>query len=389
MKTNWITKKLEDVCEILDNKRKPISDKVRQNMKGDIPYYGANGQVGWINDYLLDDKLILLAEDGGNYLDPFKPNAYIIEGKAWVNNHAHVIKNKSEIIDFNWLFYVLAWSDIRSYVSGTTRLKLNQTRMREIPIPLPPLQEQKQIVSKIKECFTLLDKSEEKLKQAEDKLNKVMDSALERLIPDTLPEEDDRWEIKSLGDIFQVYTGKTPKTKEKLYYTNQDIPFVGPSDLPDSEIIITKANKYIDKYAVETGVVRLLPKDTVLLCCIGATIGKVGIAEVELTTNQQINSFIPNPKFDMKYLYFYLRKIRSLITTESSSTTMPILNKSKTENLPFIYPQDISRQKAISKKLEKLKTYSDESIRRLQGQKAFIKSLRQSILKKAFEGKLI
>lgn len=77
MKTNWITKKLEDVSDILDNKRKPISDKVRQNMKGEIPYYGANGQVGWINDYLLDDKLILLAEDGGNYLDPFKPNAYL------------------------------------------------------------------------------------------------------------------------------------------------------------------------------------------------------------------------------------------------------------------------------------------------------------------------
>ncbi len=274
--------------------------------------------------------------------------------------------------------------------SGTAMQNLKPMKViREIPINLPDLETQSEILSKIKECFTLLDKSEAKLKQAEDKLNKVMDSALERLIPHTLPEEDDRWEIKSLGDIFQVYTGKTPQTKEKLYYTNQDIPFVGPSDLPDSEIVITKANKYIDKYAIETGVVRLLPEDTVLLCCIGATIGKVGIAEVELTTNQQINSFIPNPKFDMKYLYFYLRKIRSLITTESSSTTLPILNKSKTENLPFIYPQDISRQKAISKKLEKLKTYSDESIRRIQEQKAFIKSLRQSILKKAFEGKLI
>jgi type I restriction enzyme S subunit len=401
MDKNWEIKKIREFAEI------QYGLTAKSNKIGQYHYVRItdiqNGEINWNNvpkvntsneilaKYVLNTGDILFARSGAT-----AGKSYLVDSvpkdAVFASYLIRVICNNQIVLpEFLYLYFQTYeyWENISYNTAGIAQPNVNGTKLGAMDVPLPPLQEQKQIVSKIKECFTLLDKSEEKLKQAEDKLNKVMDSALERLIPDTLPEEDDRWEIKSLGDIFQVYTGKTPKTKEKLYYTNQDIPFVGPSDLPDSEIVITKANKYIDKYAIETGVVRLLPKDTVLLCCIGATIGKVGIAEVELTTNQQINSFIPNPKFDMKYLYFYLRKIRSLITTESSSTTMPILNKSKTENLPFIYPQDISRQKAISKKLEKLKTYSDESIRRLQGQKAFIKSLRQSILKKAFEGKLI
>jgi len=88
---------LENIVEILDSQRIPVNSKEREGRKGRIPYYGATGQVGWIDDWLFNEELILLGEDGAPFLDPYKPKAYLIKGKSWVNNHAHVLRAKSGI----------------------------------------------------------------------------------------------------------------------------------------------------------------------------------------------------------------------------------------------------------------------------------------------------
>ena len=89
---NVAYKKLEDVCEILDSRRVPITAKDRK--AGDYPYYGANGLQDYVADYIFDDELVLLAEDGGNFGSKERPIAYRVSGKCWVNNHAHVLKAK-------------------------------------------------------------------------------------------------------------------------------------------------------------------------------------------------------------------------------------------------------------------------------------------------------
>ena len=129
----WKMVKLEDVCYILDNKRIPVTAENR--IKGTYPYYGANGVQDYVSNFIFDDELVLLAEDGGNFGSKDKPIAYRISGKCWVNNHAHVLKPKSNI-DVNYLCYSLMFYDVSGIINGATRQKLNQDAMRKMQIPL-------------------------------------------------------------------------------------------------------------------------------------------------------------------------------------------------------------------------------------------------------------
>ena len=138
----WEMFPLYDVVEILDSKRVPVNSKEREerikekNSDELYPYYGATQQVGWIDDYLFDEELVLLGEDGVPFLDPYRPKAYLINGKSWVNNHAHVLRPKKVLGKF--LFYFLNIFEYSDSVSGTTRLKLNQSKMNKIIVPVPP-----------------------------------------------------------------------------------------------------------------------------------------------------------------------------------------------------------------------------------------------------------
>ena len=150
----WGIKKIEEICEILDSKRVPLNGKQRLKMQGDIPYYGANAIVDYINDYIFDDELILIAEDGGNFGEfREKPIAFYVKGKCWVNNHAHVLK-AIECENSKWIFYNLVHKDITEIVQGGTRAKLNQKDLKNIKIPFPNLDEQKEISS----ILSLMDK---------------------------------------------------------------------------------------------------------------------------------------------------------------------------------------------------------------------------------------
>ncbi|MFS2692056.1 restriction endonuclease subunit S [Bacteroides fragilis] len=156
----WTACRLEQVADILDNLRKPINSSERdsriRNRQIDelYPYYGATGQVGLIDDYIINGNYLLLGEDGAPFLDKNAIKAYSISGKSWVNNHAHILSPK---IDFEFLQYSLNQIDYSEYVNGSTRLKLTQTDMRSIKIMLPPLAEQKRIKSKIQILFSQLD----------------------------------------------------------------------------------------------------------------------------------------------------------------------------------------------------------------------------------------
>jgi type I restriction enzyme S subunit len=138
------TKRLKDVVEFLDSMRRPITESERRS--GPYPYYGANGQQGTIDDFIFDEPLVLLAEDGGYFDTPDRGIAYRISGKTWVNNHAHVLRPRPEM-DLAFLCRVLENYDVTPWVTGTTRGKLTQAGASEIIVPLPPLPEQRRIAA--------------------------------------------------------------------------------------------------------------------------------------------------------------------------------------------------------------------------------------------------
>lgn len=140
MSENWPPIKLGDCCDILDNRRVPLNADERSEIKGDIPYYGANGLQGFIDKFIFDEPLILLAEDGG-YFDEYqtRPIAYKVSGKSWVNNHAHILRAKNDgVLNQDFIFYSLQHKNITPFIKGGTRAKLNQAELREILIPKAP-----------------------------------------------------------------------------------------------------------------------------------------------------------------------------------------------------------------------------------------------------------
>ena len=190
----WAWTILEDCTEILDSQRVPINAKEREKrIQGKsrselYPYYGATGQTGWIDDYLFDNELVLLGEDGAPFLDFSKDKAYLIKGKSWVNNHAHVLRAQTELMSNQLLCHYLNIYDYHDYVTGTTRLKLNQSMMRKIPVPLPPLPEQHRIVAKIEELFTKLDAGINELHKAQSQLKRYRQSVLKAAFEGKLTE---------------------------------------------------------------------------------------------------------------------------------------------------------------------------------------------------------
>ena len=149
----WQNEKLEDAVEFLDEKRKPIKDSDRNNIKGEYPYYGASGIIDYINDYIFDEDLLLLGEDGANILSRSTKLVFKATGKYWVNNHAHVLKPK-ENYNIDFLESYLENINYESYNTGTAQPKLNQEVCKKINIKIPSLKEQE----KIGKTLSLLDK---------------------------------------------------------------------------------------------------------------------------------------------------------------------------------------------------------------------------------------
>ncbi len=141
------TKKLKYIANVLDQFRKPITaDKRNQNADILYDYYGASGAIDKIDGYTIDDHVMLIGEDGANLRLRNLPLMYEVNGKAWINNHAHILKPKDGT-DFYFLFFALESIDINPYVTGSAQPKLNQENLKEIPVPFPPFAEQQRIAN--------------------------------------------------------------------------------------------------------------------------------------------------------------------------------------------------------------------------------------------------
>ena len=214
----WIEHNLEDCVEILDSKRIPINANERKQRQGNVPYFGSTGQVGWIDDYLFNEELVLLGEDAAPFLDIFRNKAYLISGKSWVNNHAHVLKTINNLLSNRFLCYFLNQFDYHEYVTGTTRLKLNQKSMRMISILLPPLNEQKRIVIKIESIFAQIDASKESLKKVQALIKQTIQVVLKQAFEGKLVQQDPNNELQSISyeEISHENTAKYSNRIKKI-----------------------------------------------------------------------------------------------------------------------------------------------------------------------------
>jgi type I restriction enzyme, S subunit len=146
-------KPLTEMADVFDSLREPVNASERSKRHGKYPYYGATGQVGWIDDYRQDGTYVLLGEDGAPFFDKTKAKAYLVNGKCWVNNHAHVLKGKDGVCIDAFLCHALNWADYKDAVSGSTRLKLPQNTMNLVLLPAPEPTIQQTIADQLTESF--------------------------------------------------------------------------------------------------------------------------------------------------------------------------------------------------------------------------------------------
>ena len=214
---DWEEKTIDEVAECLDNKRVPVNAEERKKRVGVIPYYGAGGIQGYIDDYLFDEELVLLLEDGDAFDDfQTKSIAQYVTGKSWVNNHAHVLRANGNSY---FLFASLEHKDIRKWtqLAGASRKKLLKDSMLKITVNMPSLPEQQKIAELLSTIDTVIEKQKETVSAWEERKKGVMQKLFSQEVRFKAADGSDfpEWEKKKLGDCCSIKTGKLDASAAK------------------------------------------------------------------------------------------------------------------------------------------------------------------------------
>lgn len=424
----WTECPLQECVEVLDNQRVPINSNERNKRKGDIPYYGATGQVGWIDDWLFDEELVLLGEDGAPFFDKTKSIAYLINSKSWVNNHAHVLRAIKDITSNKFIKNFLDRFDFNGYVNGTTRLKLTQGKMNKIPISLPPLNEQNRIVAKLDQLLPKVQTSQERLEKIPIILKRFRQSVLEAACSGKLTEDwrkqntacvpaseiiktlktptpdshldiferssgkplPDTWVWSKLGTLGQMKGGGTPSKSNPSYWKGE-IPWVSPKDMKRDRI--HDSEDHISKAALEASSTSEIPPGSILFVVRGMILNHTfptAITDSIVTLNQDMKALIPEKDEMSEYLFLASKYIAPSILFAVKEAThgtrrieSPIL-----KNWAIPIPP-IDEQQEIVHRVEALFKVADSIEERYNNAKASVDKLTQSILAKAFRGELV
>jgi len=377
----WEVKKLGDVCEILDSKRKPITK--RNRIEGEYPYYGATGILSYVDNYIFDEKLILIGEDGAKWA-PGENTSFIADGKYWVNNHAHVIRpNRDKVLD-NWIVYFLNFSDLSKYVTGLTVPKLNQEKMRSIEILLPPLPEQKRIVAILDEAFENIARA----KESADKNLKNAKEIFETYLQSVFENKGDGWEECNLEDYIKLidYRGRTPvKTETGVRLITAKNVKLGYLNLEPQEFI------HQDNY--DSWMTRGIPNFGDVIFTTEAPLANVAQINTKekLAFAQRIIVMQPQTnKIDQTFLKYMLvsNPIRNKILEKGTGATVQGIKSKLLKKIKIYVPNTITEQQSIVSKLDALSAETKKLEVIYEKKLTDLEELKKSILQKAFEGKL-
>ncbi len=386
----WKNKTINNICKILDNKRVPISKKNR--ISGIYPYYGASGIVDYIDKYIFDEELVLIGEDGAKW-GAFENSAFIVNGKYWVNNHAHILKPNNEILINKFLVYFLNYSNLEKYITGATVKKLNQQKLKQIEIPLPPLKEQERIVGILDESFAKIDESIKILEQDLLNLDELMQSALQKAfnpLKDNAKENyklPQGWEWKSLEEISEI----NPRNKID---DNIHVSFISMDKILDgySNDFSYKVKKWKEVKKGFThfkqgdiGVAKITPcfenRKSVIFDKLENGFG-AGTTELHIIrANESVYS---------KFLLWFFKTewfIQNGILNMTGATGHKRISKDFIKSLQIPLPP-LKEQEQIASHLDELSSHVKNLKQNYQAQIKDLQELKKSLLDKAFKGNL-
>lgn len=223
-------KKLGDLVINFDRKRIPLSSKQRSEHKGNYPYYGATSIMDYVDDYIFEGKYILMGEDGTVINENGTPILQIAEGKFWVNNHAHIFQN-TELVTFDYLYYLLKNTNVQALVTGAVQPKITQFNMNNLLLKIHKNKEEQE---KITRYLLLLD---EKIK-LNNSINNNLEQQVSALYQSWFEDFDptngvcpDNWSNQTLSTIADISSGKRPPIKSEVYSQETPISIVGAASV--------------------------------------------------------------------------------------------------------------------------------------------------------------
>ncbi len=387
MKQGWEIKTIGDVCKVIAG-QSPEGKFYNDNGNG-LPFYQGKKEYGekFIGEPTTWTSKVTKEAEANDILmsvrAPVGPINFATQ-KICIGRGLAAIR-ATKLIDKEFLFnFLLKHENEIVGNTGAVFNSINKAQIEAIQIPLPPLPEQQRIVSILDEAFSAIAKAKANAEQNLKNAKELFESCLQGVFEN----KGEGWEEKMLKDIGIAQTGTTPITADKENY-GDFIPFIKPADIDiKGNGEIRYDNDGLSEQGLKNG--RKMLEGSILMVCIGATIGKVGFVDRDVSCNQQINSLTVNKEFSPKFIYYALstKGFFEQLINNSVQATLPIINKGKWETLNVSFPKSKIKQETIVNKFDEIQIET-KKLEAIYIQKIKdLEELKKSVLQKAFSGEL-
>ena len=377
----WEWTVIEDVTVNRDAERIPLSLAVRKKQQNKVyDYYGAAGVIDKVENYLFDERLLLIGEDGANLLSRSKNNAFFAEGKYWVNNHAHVLDCPSKSV-LDYVAFVINSMSLDDYITGSAQPKLTQDNLNKILIPLPPEKEQHRIIESVNDYFSYISLLENEIEEmnsfVQKAKSKILDLAIHgKLVPqdpndepaiellkrinpkftpcdnwhDEKKEIPDSWIWCTLHDSFNITMGSSPtgdalnREKQGVEFHQGKVFFSNKNILP-SDIYTTQPVKMAEPHSI--------------LLCVRAPVGTVNITDRQICIGRGLCSLMPSKSIDLQYAYYVLQTCSKELEQKATGSTFKAVSGDIVKKQLIPLPP-YNEQLRIVKRIEELFAVLDE-----------------------------
>lgn len=363
--SEWREVKLGDVVDVFDHRRVPLSSSQRSSRRGPYPYYGAQGVIDSIDEFIFDGRFILVPEDGENLRSRKLPVAYLAAGQFWVNNHAHVIRGKPGIANDRFIQSALEAADIGAFVTGAAQPKLSQANLRQLPILLPSIEDQQTVAAVLDAINDLIEHNQQRIELLERVAQAIYEEWFVRfryaghedtiLVDSPLGPIPDCWDVRTIGEVLEFKYGKALRSGDRR---GGSVAVVGSSN-----VVGWHDEKLIDGPAIVVG-----RKGNV------GNVVWVPSACWPIDTTYYVVTTLP-----LRYVYEQLARADFI----NSHAAVPGLSRDQAYSLPFLLPSG-----AVAEAFGKIADDLGSAAQCLRGQSGHLAAIRDLLLPKLVTGQI-